>query len=107
EHGTVGCVALDRQGALAAATSTAGVRGKLWGRVGDSPLIGAGTWADERVAISCTGDGEHVIRAAAAHRVAMLVESGAALADAAAQVVEQLAPADCGLIAVDAAGNLT
>jgi beta-aspartyl-peptidase (threonine type) len=107
QRGTVGAVVLDAHGGVAAATSTGGVPGQLPGRIGDSPLVGAGTWADERVAISCTGDGEHVIRAAAAHRVAMLVESGVALAEAARQVVERLAPADCGLIAVDAAGNLT
>ena len=90
--GTVGAVVRDADGGLAAATSTGGTPGQLAGRVGDSPLIGAGTWADARVAISCTGDGEHLIRAAAAHRVAMLVEAGAALADAAAQVVERARP---------------
>src|SRR4051794_28843818 len=63
EHGTVGAVALDSNGLLAAATSTGGVRGQLPGRVGDTPVIGAGTWADERVAVSCTGAGEQFIRA--------------------------------------------
>jgi beta-aspartyl-peptidase (threonine type) len=62
-HGTVGAVARDQSGALAAATSTGGTFGKLEGRVGDTPLIGPGTWADDTIAISCTGTGEHIIRA--------------------------------------------
>jgi L-asparaginase/beta-aspartyl-peptidase (threonine type) len=69
-HGTVGAVALDRQGRLAAATSTGGLFGKRPGRVGDTPLPGGGTWADDLVAISCTGVGEHFIRAGGAHDVA-------------------------------------
>ena len=73
KYGTVGAVARDATGRLAAATSTGGVTGKRWGRIGDSPLIGAGTWADQAVAVSCTGSGEHFIRAAAAHAVAARV----------------------------------
>ena len=69
ERGTVGAVCLDADGELAAATSTGGVRGQLPGRVGDTPLLGAGTWADEHVAVSCTGDGEAFIRAGAARMV--------------------------------------
>lgn len=69
-HGTVGAVALDIAGTLAAATSTGGVFGKLEGRVGDTPLIGSGTWADERVAASCTGLGEYFILAGGAQDVA-------------------------------------
>jgi beta-aspartyl-peptidase (threonine type) len=72
-HGTVGAVALDSSGALAAATSTGGVRGQLPGRVGDTPVIGAGTWADDAVAVSCTGAGEQFIRTAVAHELASLV----------------------------------
>jgi len=72
--GTVGAVALDKEGNLAAATSTGGMTGKPLGRVGDTPLIGAGTWADSRVAISNTGIGEAYIRTCAAKRVADLVE---------------------------------
>jgi isoaspartyl peptidase/L-asparaginase-like protein (Ntn-hydrolase superfamily) len=72
-HGTVGAVALDAQGRLAAATSTGGVFGKLAGRVGDTPLIGAGTWADEDVAVSCTGVGEAFILAGGAQDVASRV----------------------------------
>ncbi len=69
-HGTVGAVALDQSGAIAAGTSTGGTTGKLPGRVGDSPIIGAGTWADGEAGVSCTGQGEYFIRAAAAHTVA-------------------------------------
>ena len=70
ERGTVGAVCLDANGQLVAGTSTGGRRGQRPGRVGDTPLIGAGTWADARVAISCTGEGEAFIRAAAAaHQV--------------------------------------
>lgn len=66
QHGTVGAVALDIHGNLAAATSTGGVFGKPAGRVGDTPIIGIGTWADEEIAISCTGTGEYFIRAGGA-----------------------------------------
>lgn len=70
KHGTVGAVALDKQGNLAAGTSTGGMMNKMQGRVGDSPIIGAGTYADNRTcAISCTGYGEYFIRMAAAHTV--------------------------------------
>ncbi len=72
--GTVGAVALDEQGSLAAATSTGGTAGKRWGRVGDSPLIGAGTYAaNDACAVSATGHGEYFIRAAVAHEIASLV----------------------------------
>jgi beta-aspartyl-peptidase (threonine type) len=75
--GTVGAVARDREGRLAAATSTGGTMGQRRGRVGDSPLIGAGTWADdESVAVSCTGDGEAIIRTAVAHQIDALVRYG-------------------------------
>src|SRR5579863_9828407 len=85
--GTVGCVARDAAGRLAAATSTGGVFGKLYGRVGDSPIPGAGVWADGFAAVSCTGTGEMFLRAAVAaqvaHRVAFAHESLAAASDAA------------------------
>jgi L-asparaginase / beta-aspartyl-peptidase len=103
DHGTVGAVALDANGHLAAATSTGGVRGQLHGRVGDTPMIGAGTWADDRVAVSCTGTGEQFIRAAAAHELSALVRHGGVpLPDAAATVVEGL---DGGFIALGADGS--
>lgn len=109
-HGTVGCVALDAQGRLAAGTSTGGVLNKLPGRVGDSPLIGAGTWADERVAISCTGQGEYFIRAAAAADVsARMVYAGQTVDAAAAGALADMARqgGDGGIIAVDAEGFVT
>ncbi len=106
---TVGAVCLDETGLLAAATSTGGLHGQRPGRVGDSPLIGAGTWADGHVAVSCTGKGEAFIRAGAARLVAALVEHGHTL-EAAAQAA-MAAVAECagegGLIAVDAGGNVT
>jgi L-asparaginase / beta-aspartyl-peptidase len=105
---TVGAVCLDATGLLAAATSTGGINGQRPGRIGDSPLIGAGTWADERVAVSCTGQGETFIRAGAARLVAALVERGETLESAADAAME--AVAQCGgtggLIAVDAHGNV-
>ncbi len=107
---TIGCVARDVHGRLAVATSTGGLAGKRAGRVGDSPVIGAGTWADARVAISCTGTGEFFIRTAAASRLAMLVEYHTTpLADAASTVIHQhVGPlgGSGGLIAVDGAGNI-
>ncbi len=105
--GTVGCVALDREGRLAAATSTAGVFGKLEGRVGDTPIPGAGVWADGRVAVSCTGQGEFYLRTALAARLAFLVEAGHTLDDAAAAVLRRVVElgGEGGLIAVDAQGR--
>lgn len=74
KYGTVGAVACDRNGHVASATSTGGLTGKKWGRVGDSPLIGAGTYADDRAgAISCTGAGEFFIRLGVAHEIAARV----------------------------------
>ena len=110
KKGTVGAVARDQHGCLAAATSTGGMTNKRYARIGDTPLIGAGTWADARCAISCTGHGEYFIRAVAAHDIACLMEyRGLALAEACRVVVhDKLAPAggEGGLIAVDAAGHL-
>jgi beta-aspartyl-peptidase (threonine type) len=71
KYGTVGAVAVDTSGHVAAATSTGGLTAKQWGRIGDSPLIGAGTYADDRAcAVSATGSGEYFIRAVAAHQLA-------------------------------------
>lgn len=110
--GTVGAVALDAHGNLAAATSTGGMTNKRSGRVGDSPLIGAGTYADNRTAaISCTGTGEMFIRAVVAHDICARMAYGGQSLDAAAQeVVMNVLPAiggRGGLIAVDAKGNLS
>jgi len=107
--GTVGCVALDQAGALAAATSTAGVYGKMLGRVGDSPIIGAGTWADERVAVACTGGGEFFIRAAAAAQVGFRLRlAGQGLAAAAEGALADVAAlgGGGGLIALGADGEI-
>jgi len=108
-HGTVGCVVRDAEGRLAAATSTGGVFGKLPGRVGDSPLIGAGGWADERVAISCTGQGEYFIRVAAAAQLAFRMRfGGQGLEQAADAVLAEIRAlgGEGGLIAVDATGRI-
>ena len=111
KRGTVGAVARDVHGHLAAATSTGGMTNKRYSRIGDTPLIGAGTWADARCAVSCTGNGEYFIRAVAAYDVACLMEyKGLTLAEACRVVVhDKLAPVggEGGLIAVDAAGNVT
>ncbi len=108
-HGTVGCVVLDAEGRLAGATSTAGVFDKLPGRVGDTPLIAAGTWADETVAVSSTGTGEYFIRTVTAARVAFLMGYGGyslkAAAEAAIREVGKLG-GDGGLIAVDRQGHI-
>jgi beta-aspartyl-peptidase (threonine type) len=108
-RGTVGAVARDSAGHLAAATSTGGVSGQRLGRVGDSPLIGAGTWADETVAVSCTGHGESIIRTALAHEVhAMLRHRGMGLQDACVEAIRSLEGlgGDGGLIAVTAHGDV-
>jgi beta-aspartyl-peptidase (threonine type) len=105
--GTVGAVALDRDGVLAAATSTGGMTGKPVGRVGDTPLIGAGTWADGDVAVSCTGVGEAFIRTVAAHSVAVNHRS-MPLEEAARRVLDDVQPLGGrgGLIAVSREGDV-
>lgn len=109
-HGTVGAVALDSAGNLAAATSTGGTTNKLPGRIGDTPVIGAGTYANNQTcAVSCTGDGEYFIRAAAAHSVSALMEYGGMnvrdAAQAALDAVKKLGGTG-GLIAIDREGNV-
>lgn len=108
KHGTVGAVARDKRGHLAAATSTGGMTAKAPGRVGDTPVIGAGTWADELCAVSGTGHGEIFIRYAAAHEIASrLRHAGQGLDEAASAVVmDLLAPAggSGGVITVDSRG---
>jgi beta-aspartyl-peptidase (threonine type) len=107
--GTIGAVALDISGKLAAATSTGGLGGKMPGRVGDAPIIGAGCWADRRAAISCTGLGEYFIRVNAAADVsARIAYAGQSLDSAAASVIEDVRELGGygGLIAVDARGNI-
>ena len=104
--GTVGAAVRDGSGRLASATSTGGMRGQLPGRVGDTPVPGAGTYADDTVAVSATGNGEAMMRAVAAHEIAALVRhAGLPLADAAERVMSELVPlGDGGLIAVGREG---
>lgn len=106
--GTVGAVAVDASGVLAAATSTGGVTLKLVGRVGDSSLVGAGNYASKHVAASATGTGEFVMRALAARAISEAVERGAPLARAVSEVLDRLHrdyAADVGIVAVDSAGT--
>ena len=107
--GTVGAVALDMHGNLAAATSTGGMTGKPNGRIGDTAIIGAGTWADDQVAISCTGVGEAFIRTCAAHEVATQIRLGQDLEGACSNMLEMVAPLGGrgGVIAVDSEGNVS
>ncbi|MGK6351359.1 isoaspartyl peptidase/L-asparaginase family protein [Parapedobacter sp. DT-150] len=109
KYGTVGAVALDKDGQLAAGTSTGGMTNKQYGRVGDAPIIGAGTYANERVAISCTGWGEFFIRGIAAYDVAAQMEYGdTPVAEAASAVIEKIGKmgGDGGMIALDNAGHM-
>jgi L-asparaginase / beta-aspartyl-peptidase len=110
-HGTVGAVALDRDGNLAAATSTGGKTNKLPGRVGDSPVIGAGTYANNATcAVSATGDGEYFIMATVGHDISALMEyRGMKLEEAAKTALDKVAKlgGTGGLIAIDKQGNIT
>ncbi len=108
--GTVGAVALDAEGRIAAATSTGGMTNKKWARIGDSPILGAGTWADERCGVSGTGWGEYFIRNAVAHDIcARVAYRGDSLQAAADAVIMEVVPAhggDGGVIALDAEGRI-
>lgn len=112
KFGTVGAVALDEHGNLAAATSTGGMTNKKYGRIGDSPIIGAGTYANNATcAVSCTGSGEYFIRGVVAYDVSCMMEmKGLSLAEAGTEVVmnrlEKIG-GDGGLISVDAQGNIS
>jgi beta-aspartyl-peptidase (threonine type) len=108
--GTVGCVALDKHGNLAAGTSTGGLTNKKWGRAGDSPILGAGTYADNATcAVSCTGTGEYFIRNSIAFHVsALMAYKDLSLDDAVRFVIDKvLEPDTGGLIAVDRAGRIS
>lgn len=110
-YSTVGAVALDAAGNIAAGTSTGGMSNKRFGRVGDSPIIGAGTYADnDSCAVSATGHGEFFIRHVVAYQICTRMQlGGATLGEAADQVVRQLlveAGGDGGVIAIDASGNI-
>ncbi|KAH6758511.1 N-terminal nucleophile aminohydrolases superfamily protein [Perilla frutescens var. hirtella] len=106
--GTVGCVAVDGNGNLATATSTGGLVNKMVGRIGDTPIIGAGTYANKFCAISATGRGESIIRATVGRDVAALMEyKGLSLKEASTYVIEECAPSGtAGLVAVSAAGEV-
>jgi beta-aspartyl-peptidase (threonine type) len=109
-HGTVGAVALDGHGNLAAATSTGGTTNKMPGRIGDTPVIGAGTYANNQTcAVSCTGDGEYFIRAAAAHEVSALMQyRGMKLLEAAQTALDTVKRlgGEGGMIAIDRNGDI-
>ena len=111
KFGTVGAVACDQNGNVAAATSTGGMTNKKWGRVGDSPMIGAGTYANNKTcAVSCTGSGEFFIRSVAAYDVSCLMEhKGFSVEDASNEVIHNRIlkiNGDGGLIAVDNKANI-
>ncbi len=109
-RGTVGAVACDKNGSLAAATSTGGMTNKKFGRIGDTPLIGAGTYADDLCAVSCTGHGEYLMLGVSAYDVsARMRYKGLSLEDAARETIERLTEigGEGGLIAVDTKGNFT
>jgi beta-aspartyl-peptidase (threonine type) len=105
--GTVGCVALDREGRLAAATSTGGTGQCYPGRVGDTPIIGAGTYCTSEVGVSMTGVGERILVLLSAKRVSDLVASGATLEDAGRAALREVEHVGsfAGMIAIDAQGN--
>jgi beta-aspartyl-peptidase (threonine type) len=112
KFGTVGCAALDKNGNLAAGTSTGGMTNKKWGRIGDAPIIGAGTYANNKTAaISATGWGEFFIRGVVAYDISALMEyKGMSLAKAAKEVIQKKNPAlggSGGIIAIDHSGNIS
>ena len=111
KFGTVGCVAMDKKGILVAGTSTGGMTNKKWGRIGDSPIIGAGTYANNNTcAVSCTGSGEYFMRSVVAYDVSALIEyEKLSLKDAVSKIIHKKLPAiggDGGLIAIDNKGNI-
>jgi len=111
KHGTVGCVVLDSHGNLAAGTSTGGMTNKKYGRIGDSPIIGAGTYANNATcAVSATGHGEYFIRYTVAHEISALMQyKGLSLKDAANELIMHRlkeAKGDGGVIAIDSHGNV-
>jgi L-asparaginase / beta-aspartyl-peptidase len=112
KFGTVGCAALDKNGNLAAGTSTGGMTNKRWNRIGDAPIIGAGTYANNATcAVSSTGWGEYFIRAMVAHDISAMMEyKGVSLEEAAEEVIQKKVPelgGDGGIIAIDKDGNVS
>lgn len=111
KFGTVGCAALDKHGNLAAGTSTGGMTNKKWNRIGDAPIIGAGTYANNKTcAVSSTGWGEYFIRGVVAYDISALMEyKGLSLQEAAREVIQNKIPAlggDGGIVAIDHEGNV-
>ncbi|MGH7888332.1 MAG: isoaspartyl peptidase/L-asparaginase, partial [Candidatus Binatia bacterium] len=110
KHGTVGCVAYDSRGRFVVATSTGGIFNKLPGRVGDTPLIGCGTYADDYGAASCTGDGETIIRLLLAKRAVDYLKNGSEAQTAAAMAIDYLederVAGSGGIILIDRWGNV-
>jgi len=111
KFGTVGCVALDKNGNLAAGTSTGGMTNKRWNRIGDAPIIGAGTYANNATcAVSSTGWGEFFIRGMVAHDISAMMEyKGVSLQDAASEVIQNKLPSlggSGGIVAIDHNGNI-
>lgn len=112
KFGTVGCVALDQQGNIVAGTSTGGMTNKRWGRIGDSPIIGAGTYANNNTCgVSSTGWGEYFIRGVVAYDISALMEyGGQSLSEASSKVIQEKLAAlggDGGIIALDKSGNIS
>lgn len=112
KFGTVGCVALDKHGNIAAGTSTGGMTNKRWNRIGDAPIIGAGTYANNATCgVSSTGWGEYFIRAMVAHDISAMMEyKGVSLQEAASEVIQKKVPAlggDGGIVALDKDGNIS
>lgn len=111
KYGTVGAVALDNQGNLAAATSTGGINNKKFGRVGDCPIIGAGTYANNKTcAVSCTGEGEFFIRNVAAYDISALMEyKNMPIVQATNEVMKKIAQigGEGGLVSLDTQGNIS
>jgi beta-aspartyl-peptidase (threonine type) len=111
KFGTVGCAALDKNGNLAAGTSTGGMTNKKWNRIGDAPIIGAGTYANNATcAVSSTGWGEYFIRAMVAHDISAMMEyKGVSLQEAASEVIQKKVPelgGTGGIVAIDKDGNI-
>ncbi len=110
KHGTVGCVAMDENGNLAAGTSTGGITNKRYGRIGDSPIIGAGTYANNKTcAVSATGDGEYFIRAVVAHDISALMQyKNLSAKEAGEEVIKKVGEigGTGGVIILDHNGNM-
>lgn len=108
KFGTVGCVALDQNGQLVAGTSTGGMTNKMYGRVGDVPIVGAGTYASDVVAVSMTGWGEKIMRAVSGHSVSAYMKHKPATLEQAGDYLlrDVLQPDEAGMIAVDKYGNM-